>query len=71
MTLTSNGRPFALVVGLDAGEDPGDLERLIRQARAQRAVSKIRAAARAEGLDTLSDAELEAEIGAARAERGR
>lgn len=43
VTLTTNGRPFALVVGLDTGEDPGELEALIRRARAQRAISRIRA----------------------------
>lgn len=71
VTLTSNGRPFALVVGLDAGEDPGELERLIRMARAQRAASRIRARARAERLDALSEGEIEDEIRAVRAERGR
>lgn len=71
VTLTSNGRPFALVVGLDESEDPVELERLIRQARAQWAVSRIRKRAREAGLDTLTEADIEAEIRAARAERKR
>lgn len=69
VTLTSNGRPFALVVGLEAEEDPSELERLIRQARAQRAVSRIRARAQSTGLDALSAEEVDAEIRAARVER--
>jgi antitoxin (DNA-binding transcriptional repressor) of toxin-antitoxin stability system len=69
VTLTTNGRPFALVVGLDAGEDPGELERLIRQARAQRAISRIRARSQAAGADAPSEEDVEAEIRSARAER--
>jgi hypothetical protein len=44
-----------------------ELERLIRRARAQRAVSRIRKQARASGLDRLSPDEIEGEIQAARA----
>ncbi|HEU0302139.1 MAG TPA: type II toxin-antitoxin system prevent-host-death family antitoxin [Longimicrobium sp.] len=71
VTLTSNGRPFALVVGLEESEDPGELERLIRQARAQWAVSRIRKRARAVGLDQLSAEDIEAEIREVRARRAR
>ena len=71
VTLTSNGRPFALVVGLEGSEDPGELERLIRQARAQWAVSRIRRQAQAAGLDKLSMDEIDEEIRLARAERAR
>jgi len=69
VTLTSNGKPFALVVGLRECEDPAELERLIRQARAQWALSRIRAEARAAGTDRLTMEEIDAEIRAARAER--
>jgi prevent-host-death family protein len=69
VTLTSNGKPFALVVGLGESEDPAELERLIRQARAQWAVSRIRKQARLNGTDQLGPDEIEAEIRAARAER--
>lgn len=68
VTLTSNGRPFALMVGLGEAEDPGELERLIRQARAQRATSRIRKQAQETGLDGLTDEEIEEEIAQARAE---
>ncbi|HEX2080983.1 MAG TPA: type II toxin-antitoxin system prevent-host-death family antitoxin [Longimicrobium sp.] len=71
VTLTSNGKPFALVIGLNESEDPGEMERLIRQARAQLAVSRIRKQAREAGLDKLTPEEIEAEIRAARAERRR
>lgn len=66
VTLTSNGRPLALVVGLAEGEAPGDLERLIRQARAQSAVSRIRRGAQTEGLEELSADEIDAEISQSR-----
>lgn len=71
VTLTSNGRPFALVVGLEDSEDPGELERLIRQARAQWAISRIRGRAQAAGLDRLTPDDIDEEIRLARAERAR
>lgn len=69
VTLTVNGRPVALVVGLGGDEDPVELERRIRQVRAQWAVSRIRERARAEGLDRLPMEEIEEQIDAARAAR--
>ena len=71
VTLTSNGKPFALVVGLNESEDPGEMERLIRQARAQLAISRIRKQARQNGLDGLTLEEIDEEIRATRAERRR
>lgn len=44
-------------------------ETAVRQARAQRAVSRIRKRARDTGLDQLADQEIEEEIRQARAER--
>lgn len=69
VTLTSNGKPFALVVGLRECEDPAELERLIRQARFQMLVSRARADARKNGTDKLTMEEIDEEIRAARAER--
>lgn len=69
VTLTSDGRPFALVIGLEDSEDPGELERLIRQARAQRAISRIRSRAQAAGLDQPTPDDIDKEIRLARAER--
>jgi prevent-host-death family protein len=71
VTLTSNGKPFALVVGLNENEDPSEMERVIRQARAQIAISRIRKRARETGVDGLTPEEIEAEIRAAREDRRR
>jgi antitoxin (DNA-binding transcriptional repressor) of toxin-antitoxin stability system len=69
VVLTTEGQPFALVVGLREGEDPAELERFVWQARAQCAISAARAAARLNGTDKLTMEEIDAEIRAARAER--
>lgn len=69
VTLTVNGKPVALIVGLGEEDDPAELERLIRQARAQWAVSRIRMRAQQTGLDRLSPDEIEEEIRLARTER--
>jgi antitoxin (DNA-binding transcriptional repressor) of toxin-antitoxin stability system len=71
VTLTAKGRPFSLVIRLKDGEDPGELERLIGQARAQRAISHIRDRAQATGLDQLTSDDLDEEIRLARAARAR
>ncbi len=71
LTLMSNGKPFALLVGLEESEDPAELERLIRRARTQWAVSRMRKRAGAAGLDKMPSDEIEAEIRAARAKRAR
>ena len=71
VTLTSNGHPFALMVGLGEDEDPAELERAVRLARAQQALSRIRGQAARAGTDRLSEAEVEAEVRASRAERRR
>jgi prevent-host-death family protein len=69
VTLTSNGKPFALVIGLRECEDPGELERLIRQVRFQQLISRARAEAQMNGTDQLTMDEIDAEIRASRAER--
>ena len=69
VALTSNGKPFALVVGLGEDDDPAELERLIRKVRAEWAVSRIRKRAQRLGLNKLSLDEINTEIAAARAER--
>ena len=50
-------------------EDPCEMDRLIRQARAQSAISRIRERAKETGLDRLTDTEIQAEIRAVRAAR--
>jgi antitoxin (DNA-binding transcriptional repressor) of toxin-antitoxin stability system len=68
LILTSNGRPIAVLSHIDEGGVEGTLD-LLRRARAQAAVSRLRAEAAAQGLDRLSADEIEAEIAAARSER--
>ncbi len=70
VVLTSNGRPFAIIVGVDEG----DVERTaaaLRRARAQLAISRMRRTAAATGLSTIPPEEIEAEIRGARADRAR
>jgi antitoxin (DNA-binding transcriptional repressor) of toxin-antitoxin stability system len=68
LILTSSGRPIAVLSHIEEGGVEETLA-LLRRARAQAAVSHLRADAAAQGLDRLSADEIEAEIAAARAER--
>ncbi len=70
VVLTANGKPFAIVVGVEEG----DLEytaAVIRRARAQFAVSRMRQAAAAARVGALSPEEIDAEVSAARGRRPR
>ncbi|HEX8276168.1 MAG TPA: hypothetical protein VF615_26250 [Longimicrobiaceae bacterium] len=67
VVLTANGKPFALVVGVEEDEVE-EMAALLRRARAQQAVSRMRRRAMARG-EGLSGEEIEAEIHASRAER--
>lgn len=66
--LTHNGSPVALLVGVPEARLE-ETVRLIRQARAQAAVSRMRERARELGLDAMSDEDVAAEIQAARRAR--
>jgi prevent-host-death family protein len=68
VVITSHGKPVALLVGVN-GEDLEETIRLVRRARAQVAVSRMRRAASRKGSDNLSREEIEAEIAVARSER--
>ena len=68
MVITSRGKPVALLLGI-SGEDLDETVRLVRRARAQAAVSRMRKAAAREGSDSMSREEIEEEISAARNER--
>lgn len=70
LVLTANGRPVAVVVGVDDGDIEETLA-VIRQARAMRAVSRLRRGAAERGVDALSEADIQREIDAARADRGQ
>ncbi len=56
LLVTNNGRPMALMVGLDPDEDPEAALEAIREARSRQALSRVRQAARKSGA---SDYELD------------
>jgi prevent-host-death family protein len=68
VVITSRGKPVALLLGI-SGEDLDETVRLVRRARAQAAVSRMRKAAAREGADSMSREEIEEEISATRSER--
>lgn len=68
VALTSNGKPFALVVGIDEDADLTEMDRTIVQARGLLALRRLQAAAAARGLEGLAPEEIDAEIRAARRE---
>ncbi len=68
LVITSNGKPIALLSCVDEATLEQTLTAL-RRARAQLAVSRLRAAAQTSGADVLSPNEIDAEIRAARQAR--
>jgi antitoxin (DNA-binding transcriptional repressor) of toxin-antitoxin stability system len=68
LVLTSNGRPMAIIAKVAENEVEQMLAAL-RRARAQLAVSRLRQAAVAQGLDRMKPDEIETEIAQARRER--
>lgn len=70
LVLTANGKPFAILVAVEEGEIE-ETTRAIRQAKAQRAVSRMRRQAARQGLEELTPRAIDAEIRAARARRLR
>jgi antitoxin (DNA-binding transcriptional repressor) of toxin-antitoxin stability system len=66
--ITSHGKPVALLVGVTA-EDLEDTVQALRRARAQVAVSRLRAHAQRRGLDALDQDTIDDEIRQARASR--
>lgn len=68
VVLTSRGKPVALLLGV-SGEDLEETVRLVRRARAQAAVSRLRKGAAQRGLKSKSQKEIDEEVRAARAER--
>jgi prevent-host-death family protein len=67
VVLTANGKPFALVVSVEEDEVE-EMAALLRRARAQQAVSRMRRQA-AERGERISEEEVEAEIRAVRSDR--
>jgi len=70
VVVTANGKPFAIMTGATP-ETVEEEIRAIRSARAQEALRRIRAKAKAHGLDRLTMDEIDAIIAKARRERRR
>lgn len=68
LVLTVNGRPIAVIAEIEPDRVEETLAAL-KQARAQVALARVRQAAQTQGLDNLTEAEIEAEIEAVRQER--
>lgn len=66
--VTANGRPFAVMARIEPDRIEDEIL-AIRRARAQAALSRIRAKAKADGLDRMSMDEIGAIIRDARRER--
>ena len=71
MILTSNGRPMAVLMYVDAEDDPEDVLNAAREARSQIALRRIRERARRDGTSGMSDQEIDRVIATARRERKR
>ena len=70
VAITSDGRPRALVIGLEAEDLPGTIQ-LLDRLRAQLAVSRLRADATSSGNARLDAGDVDREIRATRRARGR
>lgn len=68
LVITANNEPFAVMLDITPDQLEEAVE-LIRRLRAQRAVSAMRREAQSSGTAGLTEAEIEAEVQAARAER--
>ena len=69
LVLTVNGKPLGVFLAIEDNDLDKTLT-LVRRARAQAGLSRIRASAAAKDLDRLSLDEINAEIRASRAKRG-
>lgn len=68
IVLTANGKPIALLLGVE-DDDFEETAQVIRQARAQRALSRMRRQAESQGLSRMSLSEINAEVRAVRSKR--
>src|ERR1017187_2859469 len=69
LLLTSDGRPVAVLVNVDASEDPETMLQSIRDPRARIALGRVREAAAGSAAARLSLAEINREIAATRKAR--
>jgi antitoxin (DNA-binding transcriptional repressor) of toxin-antitoxin stability system len=68
LVLTVNGKPIAILIGVP-DDDFEETARAIRQARAQRALSRMRRESAKRGVERFSSAAVDAEIRAVRSKR--
>ncbi|MGC1375670.1 MAG: hypothetical protein WA821_05580 [Anaerolineales bacterium] len=69
LVVTVDGKPFALMIDLTGGENMDDILLLVSRLRAQMAARAIRSQARRDGLDKMSDEQIDALIQDTRVER--
>jgi hypothetical protein len=69
LLLTTSGKPTAVILSLDPGEDPEDLLGATREARSRLALSRVRAAARRAGTERLTGEQVQTLVSKVRAER--
>ena len=68
LVLTANGKPIAMLLGVEEDELE-ETAQVVRQARAQRALSRMRKQAARRGLEESSPALIDAQIRAVRSKR--
>ena len=69
LVVTVDGKPFAVMIDLAGGENMDDILLMVSRLRAQMAARAIRSQARRDGLDKMSEEQVEALIQRTRAER--
>jgi antitoxin (DNA-binding transcriptional repressor) of toxin-antitoxin stability system len=69
LLLTSDGRPVAVLVNVDASEDPETVIQSIRDSRSRLALSRIREAASHNGAANMTLEEINREIAVVRKSR--
>jgi alpha-D-ribose 1-methylphosphonate 5-triphosphate synthase subunit PhnG len=65
LAILANGQPRALMLAIENGDIESVLE-LVRRVRAQLALARLRAGAERRGVSTLTDKDIDREVGAAR-----
>ena len=69
VVVTVDGKPFAVMIDLAGSEDMDDILLMVSRLRAQMAARAIRSQSRRDGLDHLSEEQVDALIQKTRAER--
>ena len=69
LVVTVDGKPFAVMIDLAGGENMDDFLLMVSRLRAQMAARAIRSQARRDGLDKLSEKQVDELIQKTRAER--